>query len=98
MQVIFSANVAVSFPQGALVRYCTGAVRMLYCIQVDVLHNGHNKANTMKEYIQVLSGVVACLVLLDALAYVAWIVSGQTPVDGFYIGTITAHAVGLFIR
>ena len=71
---------------------------MLYCIQVDVLHNGHNKANTMREYIQVVSGVVACLVLLDALAYVAWIVSGQTPVDGFYLGSITAHAVGLFIQ
>ena len=37
-------------------------------------------------------GVVAVLVI-DALGLMLWVVSGQHPVDEFYLGTITAHVV-----
>ena len=33
---------------------------------------------------------------LDVLGFMLWVISGQVPVDSFYVGTITAHVLGLF--
>jgi hypothetical protein len=41
------------------------------------------------------AGTVATLVAVDFLGFVAWIASGQTPVDGFYIGALTARVLGI---
>lgn len=38
-------------------------------------------------------GVLAFILALDALAFCAWIVSGQHPIDGFYFGAITANII-----
>lgn len=40
-----------------------------------------------------LAGVMAA----DAMAFAIWILSGQTPVDGFYLGALTANIIKLFI-
>lgn len=38
-----------------------------------------------------------CVLALDALGFMLWAMSGQLPVDQFYIGTITAHIVRAFL-
>ena len=42
-------------------------------------------------------GIIGAL-LLDAIGFIAWVASGQTPSDNFYIGTITAHVVAWVIK
>lgn len=42
---------------------------------------------------RVALGVVSGLFMLDVVGYVAWMASGQVPVDGFYVGAITAALV-----
>ena len=37
-------------------------------------------------------GIVAIL-SIDALGFIAWAMSGQYPVDAFYLGTITTHII-----
>ncbi len=37
------------------------------------------------------------VMVVDLLGYVAWAVSGQFPVDGFYIGAITHGIVKVLI-
>lgn len=44
-----------------------------------------NKGETVKMVVRVLM----FLLLVDVLGYVAWNLSGQVPVDSFYIGAIT---------
>lgn len=38
-------------------------------------------------------GVIATLIALDALAFMLWIASGQTPVGDFYAGGFTAKVL-----
>jgi hypothetical protein len=33
----------------------------------------------------------------DLVGFVAWVASGQTPADGFYIGAITGNIIKLFL-
>jgi len=40
--------------------------------------------------------IALALLALDAIGFAAWVVSGQYPQDGFYLGTITAHTIALF--
>ena len=35
--------------------------------------------------------VLAVIMLVDAVGFLMWQVSGQTPIDSFYIGTITKN-------
>jgi len=35
--------------------------------------------------------------LIDILAFIAWIISGQIPVDTMYIGNITAGLLSLIL-
>jgi hypothetical protein len=37
--------------------------------------------------------VVAVLLFADAFMCFLWLISGQTPVDDFYFGSITAHII-----
>jgi hypothetical protein len=53
--------------------------------------------NTMKDTLKIIGGVIVAILLVDAFGFMAWIYSGQTPVDNFYIGTITAHVLKLFL-
>jgi hypothetical protein len=40
-------------------------------------------------------GTLGALMALDVLGFLMWVASGQTPVDGFYIGALTAHLLSL---
>lgn len=48
-------------------------------------------------YIKYIAGLIALIALIDFIAFIAWIISGQVPVDGFYIGAITGNALKLII-
>lgn len=37
------------------------------------------------------------VLLIDFSGFISWVSSGQQPVDGFYIGAITANIIRLFI-
>ena len=54
----------------------------------------------MSNIFSFLGGVAFTLFIvlaMDALAFGAWIASGQTPVDGFYFGAMTAKIISLAI-
>lgn len=36
------------------------------------------------------------ILVTDAIGWWAWAMSGQVPLDGFYVGTITGHVLKLF--
>ena len=42
-----------------------------------------------------LGWVLVAVLVVDALGFMGWVLSGQYPTDSFYLGTITAHALGL---
>ena len=39
-----------------------------------------------------INGVIAILII-DVTGFIFWALSGQYPVDNFYIGSITAHVL-----
>lgn len=45
----------------------------------------------MQYAIPVLVGAV----MIDVLGFLMWTLSGQTPVDGFYIGALTETVINL---
>lgn len=51
------------------------------------------RMETLKTSLWIAVGILA----VDAIGFFAWVASGQYPADGFYIGTITAHILKLFI-
>lgn len=52
----------------------------------------------MKNTIQIALTVVAIVLVIDFLGFMAWAMSGQRPVDNFYVGTITTHALQVVIK
>ena len=52
----------------------------------------------MKNIIKIVGGVIIAVLALDFLGFTAWVLSGQYPVDDFYIGTITAHVLRAIIN
>ena len=57
------------------------------------------KANTkiMESIIKYTAGAFILVVTVDILGFIAWIVSGQVPADGFYIGAITANILKVLL-
>ena len=51
----------------------------------------------MKNILNYVGGVILAVLLLDALAFAFWVLSGQYPVDNLYIGTITARVLRAII-
>lgn len=43
------------------------------------------------------ANIAGAVLLIDALGFLLWAMSGQLPVDDFYIGTITAHILRMAI-
>jgi hypothetical protein len=39
--------------------------------------------------------VVVGILLIDLAGFILWALSGQTPIDGFYIGAITNWTINL---
>lgn len=52
----------------------------------------------MKDTLKIAGGVIAVVLIVDAFGFLAWVLSGQHPLDNFYIGTITAHVLRLIIH
>ena len=47
----------------------------------------------MRDILKITAGVIAAVLIADAAGFFIWILSGQFPADGYYIGTITAHVL-----
>ena len=47
--------------------------------------------------LKIIIYTILIILAIDLVGFIAWIVSGQLPVDNFYIGTITANIIKLFI-
>lgn len=51
----------------------------------------------MTKTLQITGVIVLAILAIDFLAFLLWIVSGQTPVDEFYIGSITSNILQAII-
>ena len=51
----------------------------------------------IKDILAFTAGIVIAILVLDFVCFWCWIISGQLPVDNFYLGTITAHFISLII-
>ncbi|MCR4307816.1 MAG: hypothetical protein NUV80_04585 [Candidatus Berkelbacteria bacterium] len=49
--------------------------------------------STARRIVEGIAGALAVVVAVDLFGFMAWIASGQTPADGFYIGRITAEVL-----
>lgn len=49
----------------------------------------------MRDTLKMALALVVGVLVLDAVCFLGWAFSGQYPTDGFYLGTITAHTLGL---
>lgn len=47
----------------------------------------------MKTVLQYLLAIALVIVLVDFFGFVSWVASGQQPLDGYYVGTLTAHTL-----
>lgn len=45
----------------------------------------------MRNMLKIIGGVALGILAFDFFGFCMWILSGQQPLDNFYIGTITAH-------
>lgn len=49
---------------------------------------------------QIIKNTIAItfmLIAIDTIFFIVWALSGQTPVDGFYLGAFTKTIISLFI-
>ena len=53
--------------------------------------------STARKVAEIVAGALGVVVAVDLFGFMAWIASGQTPVDGFYIGAITANVLRAII-
>jgi hypothetical protein len=51
----------------------------------------------MKNLINITLSIVAIIIVIDVLGFMAWAMSGQAPVDGFYVGAITTNILRAII-
>ena len=47
--------------------------------------------------LKVIGVIVGFIIIMDFLGFTLWACSGQIPQGNFYLGTITAHIIGLFV-
>ena len=48
--------------------------------------------------LKTIAAIIAIIIAIDFLGFIAWAGSGQRPVDNFYVGTITTHALRAVIN
>jgi len=46
---------------------------------------------------KITSGVAIAILAIDLLGFLAWVLSGQVPVDGFYVGAITTNMLKMLL-
>lgn len=51
----------------------------------------------MKQAIKIVFQIIVVLMIVDFIGMILWAMSGQFPVDNFYIGSITMHIIKLFV-
>lgn len=51
----------------------------------------------MSDIFKVAGGVLLAMLMLDALAFGAWVISGQVPPDSVYAGAITANIIKVIL-
>lgn len=51
--------------------------------------NRLKKINNKLKTLDILLFVIILVVIVDVLGFLMWTLSGQTPVDGFFLGNIT---------
>lgn len=42
--------------------------------------------------------IVAVVIAIDFIGFFAWAMSGQQPVDNFYVGSLTTHTLRAVIK
>ena len=52
---------------------------------------------SFRENLEMVGGVIGTFLAIDVFCFMAWVASGQVPMDNFYLGSITAHLIKLFI-
>lgn len=48
--------------------------------------------------LKTIATIAVVIIAIDFLGFMAWAMSGQRPVDNFYVGTITTHALQAIIK
>lgn len=46
---------------------------------------------------KIIAGASIAILAIDFVGFASWVVSGQVPVDGFYLGRITAEIIKAII-
>lgn len=52
---------------------------------------------TILKFLRYVGIITWAVLTFDALCFIAWALSGQTPIDGFYFGAITANILNFII-
>lgn len=69
-------------------------------IYVDGIRPRQTKKQDTEIALQLVQGiatVISIILALDAMCFIAWAMSGQQPIDGFYFGSITAHILSAIL-
>lgn len=53
---------------------------------------------TYMPVFQFATVMIAAVLVIDVFGFLCWVSSGQRPVDSFYVGTITTHALQAVIK
>lgn len=51
----------------------------------------------IKKILVTITYILAIVMIIDFLGFIAWVASGQTPVDGFYVGRLTTELLKLIL-
>lgn len=51
----------------------------------------------LRVFSEAILTVIVIYLFIDFVSLILWVYSGQHPVDGFYLGSVTANIIKLFI-
>lgn len=51
----------------------------------------------MKNTLEIVGNVLLIILAIDLFGFMVWIASGQTPIDNFFIGGLTAFMLRLLL-
>ncbi len=53
--------------------------------------------NKVVKFLIVLANIAGIVFIIDFIGFMFWAMSGQIPVDGFFVGTITQHLLSAIL-
>lgn len=62
-------------------------------MRVELLVKNSTLTHQMKNIINTILTISIIYLAVDAFVFVMWAVSGQHPVDGFYVGAVTTTII-----